>query len=468
MYVDSSTATTQALSLIPIQIVHNEFPMPQIPLQAGLPSSIMSPVLFAKPEESINDESTETKTETETRSPRAAGLDETPEHQSDLAQDTPMSDEPRGIKRDGDAASQSPPTSRMKPPAPTNLDAPPGSLPPQLLTLLQTIQSTLRSSFPTAPPHTAQRLAELILRPKQHYRTLPSYLRALDRIVSVASPCTVFPLPYHIPASNGQMMNGTSTPPDSTDRDSLGGAELTEIPWLRAATGSPTPTTNGNTSDLRTESTSLIDGPNGAGSIETVTVSVNGVPSAVTGSSPTDANAASSHSQPGISQGELLRQEQEAGIVTVPSPVPNGRVTRSSAAASAAANRAVGAAPPLSGEAGDVLADSAMEPEETVHVRGPNVIGMEDMGPQAPGSGLEVGLNVEGALGRRGEGGSFPHVVGREEGNMEDVEKQEVEQKDTDSDTVVVDADGVAGSEGGGKDGVGLENGPDAVDSSAL
>ena len=280
------------------------------------------------------------------------------------------------------------------------------SLPPPLLSLLQTIQSTLSHSFQHAPPHTAQRLAELLLHPTVHYRTLPSYLRALDRIVSVASPASIFPLPdLTVGAStNGRMLNGTSSPsPDPTsDRDFIGGAELTEIPWLSNSVGSPSSTSishnnnnnnnnNGPTSDLRRESTSLIDGPNGAGSVETVTVNVNGVSSHNTPREET--NSSTGH---GITQGELLRQEQEAGIVPVPSSPNNNRVTRSNAAATAAATRAVGLEP-AQDEAGITAAAAAGGGEEelvSVHARGPGVIGLEDMGRQAPGSVLERGLDL--------------------------------------------------------------------------
>lgn len=167
------------------------------------------------------------------------------------------------------------------------------------------------------------------------------------------------------------LVNGSSSP--ERDTDFIGGAELTEIPWLRNT--DMVATHNGAASDLRTESTSVIDGPRGAGSVETVTVNVNGLGSIMPA---TD--------QP-VTQGEQLRQEQEVGVA------PTGRVTRASTAASQAALRATGMLPAEEETA-----------EETVHVRGPDVIGMEDMGPQAPGSGLEGGLDVEGALGRRGEG----------------------------------------------------------------
>ena len=277
------------------------------------------------------------------------------------------------------------------------------TMPPQLLTLLQEIQSTLRTNFPHSPPHTIQRLAELVLYPKQHYRTLPSFLRALDRIVSVASSVSEYPLPTTAPIlisnDTNHLFNVTGSPnSEQDDKDFIGGAELTPIPWLRDA-GSPGPGLhNGHTSDLRTESTSVIDGPNGAGSVETVTVTVNGVPSTMPAS-----QAAQEGLHESITQGELIRQEQEAGITPVPSGSANSGIPRSMTGASSVAGRAA-ATDPSSMDGNDTTQDSPADEEEMVHARGPSVIGMEDMGPQAPGSGLERGVELEGPLGIREEG----------------------------------------------------------------
>jgi hypothetical protein len=67
-------------------------------------------------------------------------------------------------------------------------------VPPAITALLKSIASTLTTLFTTHPPHTIQRLAELILHPKQHYNTLASYLHALDRVVHVTSGAHIFPL----------------------------------------------------------------------------------------------------------------------------------------------------------------------------------------------------------------------------------------------------------------------------------
>ena len=163
----------------------------------------------------------------------------------------------------------------------------------------------------------------------------------------------------------------------------------------------------------------------------------------------------------------------------VPAPIPNGRVTRSSAAASAAATRAVGGLDVVENVA---TTDSSSDEEiiEPVHARGPDVIGMEDTGPQVPGSGgsLPGGrIDVEGALGRRGEGENMAAAatttaaaaatVGRAAAEEEEKE----EHIDRDGDIVVADADGVAedDEDDDRRAELSWENkGPDAVDSTTL
>lgn len=111
----------------------------------------------------------------------------------------------------------------------------------------------------------------------------------------------------------------------------------------------------------------MIEGPNGPGGVETVSVSVNGIPS-------------TRGVEGGVTQGELLRQEQRAGVVPVSQ---------------------------LEGNRGDT--DGMGEEDEVPHARGPEEIGMEDMGPQdagsasqraGPGVGMQ-GIDVEAAVGRR-------------------------------------------------------------------
>ncbi|KAL8971229.1 MAG: hypothetical protein Q9183_001153, partial [Haloplaca sp. 2 TL-2023] len=319
----SSSAITRCY-----QIAHHDFPTPSIPLPAPPPPSVSEDVTRQDP-------------------PRQDSQIRNPAPNS-----SPTSNAPRPLPIPTASSNQ----------GEASIAAPAGTLPPQLLTFLASIKSNLRDSFPDAPPHTAQRLAELVLRPRRHYRNLASYLRALDRVVSVSSPTTVFPLPSTTSSNNGNYLNGTITPGSTGDDpdDTLGGAALTPIPWLRDQ-AAPSTAERMVGSDLRRESTSVIDGPNGVGSVETVTVAVNG-------------NARQQGSP--VTQGELIRQEQEAGVV----PVPMARST---------------APPPTESQA-----EATGEEDVIPHARGPEVIGMEDMGPQSS----SAGFNVEAALGRPGEG----------------------------------------------------------------
>lgn len=120
------------------------------------------------------------------------------------------------------------------------------TLPPSLALLLNSIRSAIRSFFMEKPPHTIQRLAELVLRPTAHYKTLPAYLRAVDRVVSVTSGADVFP--SSTPANTSPQPNGLVHPTNSAGAylapdyvsglgsdESLGGALLTPIPWLNNA-----------------------------------------------------------------------------------------------------------------------------------------------------------------------------------------------------------------------------------------
>ena len=177
-------------------------------------------------------------------------------------------------------------------------------------------------------------------------------------------------------------------------------------------------------SDLRTESTSVIDGPNGVGSVETVTVAVNSG-----NTRPTTA---------AVTQGELIRQEQEAGVV----PVPVARSTAGSTAERKGEDV---------DEEGDVIP----------HARGPEEIGMEDMGPQASS---KAGFDVEAALGRRGEG-----ETPRAKATPIEVEEGELDgSKKSNDDVEIVDADGNTEGDEKKADSVGHNVGSDAVDGTTL
>jgi hypothetical protein len=295
-----------------------------------------------------------------------------------------------------------------------------GVLPLQLQQVYTSITSTLTSLFTKYPPHTIQRLAELILSPKEHYRTLASYLHALDRVVHVTSGAHTFPLPPAIPdlSSLSVLSNGTtgvdplsiswvnpssvSTASALGSDESLGGALLTPITWLsKPSTGIHSPLEG----EVKTESTTMTDGPNGPGGVETVSVSVNGVSSATASPPKSDTDlTATLRAEGGVTQGELLRQEQRAGVVP----------------AAQLQNR------------GDV--DGMGEEDELPHARGPEEIGMEDMGPQGESSSSErkggVGQNIQGidierAVGRKIDGSST--VEGADDEIKDEVEMDVVD-----------------------------------------
>ncbi|RMZ67446.1 phosphatase 4 core regulatory subunit r2 [Pyrenophora seminiperda CCB06] len=274
-----------------------------------------------------------------------------------------------------------PPATPPRPPVPsfsTTTDS--QKLPHDITTFYSSIRATLSTNFAKHPPHTIQRLAELVLEPKKRYRHLPPYLRALDRVVSVSSPLTVFPLPQAVLPTAGGLLNGTSSTASQTaplgSDESLGGALLTPIPWLQ----------NRGQNELISESTEMVDGPNGAGRIETVTVGL--LSGAQRPESPTSvAQIASSHpdgetlpSTGPVTQGELLRQEQEAGIVLNNPHSMTTSPTRTTFSEM---------------EGGSKIMETIEGEEEVPHARGPEVIGMEDTGPQK-----QAKLNIEGAIGR--------------------------------------------------------------------
>jgi hypothetical protein len=386
-----------------------------------------------------------------------------------------------------------------------SIETQPGTLPPDLLSSYQFSAHLLSTAFAHSPPYTIQRLAELILYPRKHYRFLPAYLRALDRVVSVSSPVSDFPLPTGIiGGNNGFLTNGDASPNNGIpDRN-----------WLGSNNGI---NAGGSQSDgeLHTEGTETIQGPNGAGSIETVSVTVNGVPSASSAShtspntstpaSPTlseqsDASTGSStgsteqqlREQGGVTQGELLRQEQEAGVIPVAQTTPRRTLMASGA-------MAVGREGLLGDSAAHEGPIEAMDdrPEEHPHARGPEIIGMEDMGPQHQPVG-EQRIDMQAAVGRShsspqppaaseaaeadamqedakaddaGEPGKDPKDVEKDVEMLKEKleEAKEDAAKDSEGDIVVADADGRTAEEAKKDDeeGEGEKGGPDAVDTTA-
>ncbi|KAI0178890.1 hypothetical protein GGR52DRAFT_278473 [Hypoxylon sp. FL1284] len=365
---------------------------------------------------------------------------------------------------------------RTAPEAPAPAPAPGTSdskLPPQIASMLHEVTSHLLSTFSKFPPHTLQRLSELLLEPRRHYRTLPTFLHALDRVVHVTSGLNIYPLPPAVPdtRSASLLSNGITdalaapSPWASPGSDeALGGALLTPIPWLqpnhhviggppqsslgssggRSPPGSQSRGTSGEMNndlegEVRTESTETIDGPNGMGSIETVSVSVNGIPSM-------GARGV------GVTQGELLRQEQRAGVVPVSQLVPSHHVHSGANPHAQAHRRASSGSPPTSESPNQTAAASPSDAtseerqksqsppesrpdtdatsasaedansgvvgsvtgteEEKPHMRGPEELGAEDMGPQhasssntssvgGPGGFEMQGIDVEAAVGRK-------------------------------------------------------------------
>ncbi|KAJ5637971.1 hypothetical protein N7490_007850 [Penicillium lividum] len=200
-------------------IVYNVFPMPRVP-----PGSLNSQP-FSRPSTQITDVNS-VPPESSNKENTVPGDSQTP---------------PRA------EAPSSPSTERVsdsQPQSSTQLEN--NSLPPPLALLLASICSSIQSFFVEKPPHTIQRLAELILRPTAHYKTLPAYLRAVDRVVSVTSGADIFPFntPANSDQSNGLLhptnSAGTYLTPDYAlglgSDESLGGALLTPIPWLNNAT----------------------------------------------------------------------------------------------------------------------------------------------------------------------------------------------------------------------------------------
>ncbi|TVY49836.1 hypothetical protein LOCC1_G000465 [Lachnellula occidentalis] len=331
----------------------------------------------------------------------------------------------------------------------------PNSLSSQSQALLTSITTTLQSLFSKYPPHTIQRLAELILTPHNHYRSLPTYLHAVDRVVHVSSGAHIFPLPPAIsnpssaPSSAHDPLsiswgNPATAQSNLESDESLGGALLTPIPWLsknRSRSGTHSPLEG----EVKTESTEMIDGPNGLGGIETVSISVNGVSSA-TKESPASGVDAILRAEGGVTQGELLRQEQKAGVVPATQLGPRGN--------------------------GD--SDGMGEENEAPHARG-----RKKLAWMIRGRSLR-GIDVEAAVGRKAGVKDEDEDMKKEDEVEPSTPKRNAEEEigadekrvkedatEDDDDMVLVDADGK--TEDVKKIGEEAENkGPDAVDATTI
>ncbi|KAL6889419.1 hypothetical protein HDV57DRAFT_514303 [Trichoderma longibrachiatum] len=370
------------------KIVHNEFPIPKLP--PPVPRSRYP----------------------DTRRPISPPSSSPGEHFPDDAnkENAPAHDQPEPAPGATSEPQSSPPPQQQQQQqqSSSQTQEEPGALPKQLADMVDEIKSHI-ASFKSYPPHTIQRIAELILRPRAHYKALASYLHALDRVAAVTSGTDTYPLPPPIPDMSSIQLNGDE-PNDPAmavswsnptavavgSDEALGGALLTPIPWLVRRSTPPesvseaaaAPTTTG--AQIHSESTETIEGPNGVGSIETVSVSINGVPSM--------------GASRGVTQGELLRQEQRAGIVPV-SQLTKGHDVMGEGGRAAAAPSSEDH--PM-GDEEDEEGQRGEEEEESPHVRGPDEIGVGDTGPQSETTsvvgedGVEMqGIDLEAAVGRK-------------------------------------------------------------------
>ena len=219
-------------------------------------------------------------------------------------------------------------------------------------------------------------------------------------MVTVSSHASTFPLPSigALSAGNGNLVNGNSAQPDDYDDELNGAANLTLIPWLSSSdTDLSTEARDQLTAgDMHTDSMSIIDGSNGTDSSEKAVSSSNG------------------NSSSGISQEQ--RDIHHRGLETTSEPVTHGfggRVTRSTTA---------------------MLKREEDSEGDSPHVRGPDEIGMEDMGPQTKSRGMKT-FDVAAALGRTSES---DNALKNEENQL--VPSSE---PSSDEDAMLVDADGM-------------------------
>lgn len=390
------------------QIVHNEFPLPRVP-SSSLPvqASLNPAVLDHSPSATQSSDALPTLSQQDASSRHI-------ENASQLSVNTNKENAPPN--RNLGPFFSGTPYASVQPSTPM----PDSPLPYELLCLYQSSTNVLRNSFATSPPHTIQRIAELVLQPRKHYRYLPPFLQALDRAVSVTSPTTEFPLPQLQNTSainfltNGDGTNGIRERDGLGSDESLGGALLTPIPWIKDQEDNPLSTDNTRNQEMRTEDEATIDGPHGAGRIETVSVTnTNGLQhfsptTTVTGDGLGQAYA-TTHEQElralgGVTHGELLRQEQQMGVIPA-TQSPSQRPSLLSGGGSAAA-------------ADD---DDATDPSRPQQARGPLEIGMEDMGPQTPGL-LGRHLDMEAAVGRK----ESPHSHSTSSPNLEEAHDEAV------------------------------------------
>ncbi|GFF98090.1 hypothetical protein IFM61392_00095 [Aspergillus lentulus] len=342
--------------------VYNTFPMPKFHVETQSPAAQQQPSSYSQEPNAVPPSSNKENTPpTETENPSQSTI--------------PAS-----------AATPPPSGERVPDSKPQSfVDSSTDTLPPPLMLLLDSIKSALKTFFASKPPHTIQRLAELVLRPNAHYRTLPAYLRAVDRVVSVTSTADIFPLQTEPSAGqvNGVLNgggHGFMFPDHAPGSDeSLGGALLTPIPWL---TGASSPGNDGGA----TLSEGLVPG--------------NSLPLVAQTSQP--------------EQVQLQAQDPIAQAQTSETTAQNETMG--------------GTSPPP--------ADSS---EEIPHARGPPIVGVEDVGLQ-DGKGVEMTLAQNANALAGGSSAETEQPSSTTEGQTEDKEPASRANADSDGDIQLDDA----------------------------
>ena len=391
--------------------MHNDFPIPIVP-----------PMHSTQPANPPTESPTQTKSETSTL-------------ENGLPQSQPTS---RPLPPVPTFDSSATTTSRVIESLPPSQGPSADTIPDLLIQQFNYITQTLRTCFSLKPPHTIQRFAELVLFPTKYYKTLPAWLRAVDRVVSVSSTANIFPLPHAQPlpgsvidstltnglADGAGVGSGTGgggilwTNADSRNGydaglgsdESLGGALLTPIPWLKNGVGGPA------SNEMEDQGSDPLGEP----------IEADGDPMV-----PEREDGA-------VTQGELIRQEQEAGIVPISQTLGSRGIS-------------------ADGEADDG------EVDEMPHARGPDIVGAEDIGLQG-GKRMEVSIGGN-ADARMGEP-LAEHV--EQTGKPADVE-MEAEDEAGDEDIVLTDVDGKTDRQATERAGATSENiGPDPADTSTI
>jgi hypothetical protein len=232
--------------------------------------------------------------------------------------------------------------------------------------------------------------------PKRHYTRLSSYLNALDRVTSVSSNSSIYPLSVS-DILGTRLTNGTDDlSPHTPTRmdDNMGGALLTPIPWLIHGARRSRTTSLNSEPDHTTNGISEINGHKDDGDTS-MTVDEE------------------LREEGGITQGELLRQEQESGE----HPAAIGTFANRDhiiAGSNAVQNAEVH-------EELQMALDNEDEDYKHSHAGGPTDIGAEDIGTQQKSVGVGQVLDMEAAVGRSSKPEPAQHVDDdKEDDNTED------------------------------------------------